>query len=121
MKIDQINANQICSVRSFVNTKCKFYKYKSEIKILGIVFRREGYYYTMTLHGDEYITEEEIISDGTLFCEGEVVYYKPHLEIRMSNQENRTFFFPNQYGLEMFMDTDRMRAINWINRPTLIR
>lgn len=70
----------------------------------------------MCLRNDEYRTIEQFLN---YFIEDEVVYYKPHLEIRMSNQENITFFFDTQDELEKFMSTDRMRVINWINRPTL--
>jgi len=119
MRIDQLNASQICYIKSFVNCECKHYVYKEEIKVLGIVFRKKGFYFTMVLRGDPYRTVEQIESEGVYIIEGKVVYYKPHLEIRMSNQQTVNYFFDTEYELEEFMSRDKMRIINWIYRPNI--
>lgn len=118
MDINKLNVGQICSVKSYIehyyNT---WYQYKKAKKLFFFCLRKEGYYFTMTLDGHKYMTVEEIEKQGKYVCRNERVYFKPHLEIKMSDQSVHEIFFETEQELLDFMQTDVMRGVNWINLP----
>ncbi len=115
MKINKLNVGQICSVKSYINSYCNYYQFKKAKKIFFFWLRKEGYYYTMTLGEHIFMTIEEIEANGNFICKDERVYYKPHLEIKMSNQNTHEKYFETEKELQEFMETDVMKGVNWIN------
>lgn len=115
MEISKLNAGQICSVKSYTNSYCRYYVYKESKKFLFFTIRKEGFYYTMTLHGHEYTTVEEIEKSGQFVCRDKKVFYKPHLEIKMSNGEVYEKYFETEQELKDFMESDIMKEVKWIN------
>lgn len=115
MKINKLNVGQICSVESCINSYSNYYQYKKAKKIFFFWLRKEGYYWIMTLGKHEYMTVEEIEKDRRYICKDERVYYKPHLEIKMSNQNTHEIYFETEKELQEFMETDVMKGVNWIN------
>lgn len=112
--INKLNVSQICSVKSFINARCRYYEYRKAERFL-FWKKKEGYYYTMTFREAPYMSIEAIESNGKLFCKDEKVYYKPHLEIRMSDGLVHEKYFETEEELQRFMATDVMKGVNWIN------
>ena len=115
MKINNLNVGQICSVKSIINSYCNYYQYKKAKRIFFFWLQKEGYYNTMPLEEHQYMTAEEIEKDGRYICKDERVYYKPHLEIKMSNKNVYEKYFETEKELQEFMGTDVMKGVNWIN------
>jgi len=115
MKIDNINANQICSVKSYIEVVDSSYIFKKGIKFLGITILKEGFYYRYGHMDYQHESNEDIESDGTRICTDTEVLYAPHLDIKTSDGVMHTKYFKNKEMLFAFMDSDQMRSINWIN------
>jgi len=115
LKIDYLNVDQICSVKSYINIVDRSYIFKKGIKFLGITIRKEGFYYRYGLVEYQYISNEDIETDGTRICTDTEVIYAPHLDIKMSNGTTYSKYFKNKEMLFAFMDSDQMKNINWIN------
>lgn len=115
MKTNQLNVGQICSVKSCINARCHYYEYKKLKKIFYFWTRKEGYYSTISMDAGRVLTVEEIEAEGNFICKNEKVYYKPHLEIRMSNQNIYKKYFETEIELKEFMETKEMKEVNWIN------
>jgi hypothetical protein len=117
MKIYKLNVSQICSVRSYIKLECNNYEYLKERKLFCWVTRKEGFYYRWSFRGDKsYVTVDEINANGKLLCDGETVYYKPHIEIRMSNQTVHDKYFETEKELNDFMESEQMKSVTWINK-----
>lgn len=117
MNVDKLNVSQICSVKSFINVECNNYEYLKERKLFFWVTRKEGFYYGWGFRSDKtYITIKEIEKNNKLLCDGETVYYKPHIEIRMSNQSIHDKYFETEKELNDFMESDQMKSVVWVNK-----
>lgn len=112
--MNQINVAQIVSVKSFINYISTRYIYKKAKRICLFWKQKEGYYYTYTIGSPYFESVESIESSGCFVCKKEEVYYKPHIEIRMSDGSCRTKYFETKEELEVFMQTDEMKNITWI-------
>ena len=113
MKINKLNLEQICSVKSYVNAINNEYTYKEAIKFLSFCIRKEGFYYTFSIMGSGIVPVEEIEKSGMFIAKDKKVYYKPHLEIKMSNGDIHEKFFETEKELHDFMETPVMRLVNW--------
>lgn len=111
----KLNSQQICTVKSFINCVCPYYSYK---QASGILFWKikEGFYWTLTLGGPEYCSTESIESEGDFIIKGQQVFYKPQLEIRMSNGQMIKKRFETETELFDFMKSKEMEGVNWINQ-----
>jgi len=115
MNVDKLNVSQIWSVKSFIKVECNNYEYLKERKFLFWVTQKEGYYRGW-ISDRKYCTKEEIEAGGKLFCKDKTVFYKPHIEIRMSNQTIHNKFFDTEKELNDFMESDQMKSVVWINK-----
>lgn len=117
MKINKLNTNQICSVESFFNSTSRMFTYK-KAKNYFFWKQQEGYYFTHSIWGDtsKPIETKEIEKDGQYVCRDGLVYYKPHLEIKMTNQTVHEKYFNSEKELLDFMESEPMKAVNWINK-----
>lgn len=115
MEINKLNVAQICFVKSFINYYSSYYTYKKAKRIFFFWFQKEGYYYTLTIGEHIYMTTEQMEADGFI-CKNERAYYKPHLEIKMSNQSIHEKYFETEEELWGFMESDIMKTVNWINK-----
>ena len=115
MAIIKLNKSQICSVKKCINTYNNLYEYRDEKKIFSFVMRKGGYYERTIFRGDVFVTIKEIERDERLVCRDERVYYKPHLEIKMSNGVMYEKFFETEKELNEFMESDTMKGVNFIN------
>jgi hypothetical protein len=93
----KLQISQICSIEPFVNYVNNRYTWKKEKKIslFGVtlcVTQREGFYYD-TVFSEEPRTEEHILSNKIYEIRDNRVFYKPHLEFRMSNGNIYTKYF----------------------------
>jgi len=81
--MNQINPNEISSIRTVLDSEVVGYEYREEKRFLGIRTRKAGFYYWITLN-DYLVTKEELRSKGFIVFYNSV-YYKPSLEITMKN------------------------------------
>ena len=109
---NKLNIQQICSVRSYLKAENDNYEYRKAKRFL-FWKSEEGFY--QYFFGDKVITKSEIESKGHLYVEGEKVFYKPHIEIRMSNQTFHCKYFDTKEQLFDFMEQAEMKNVNWIN------
>ena len=109
-----INRDQICTVRTFSKTQCHWYFYQKEIK--GFWHKQKEGFYCMWDHN--LYTAAEVIKckhDGIpVFIEDNLVYYKPHLEIRMSNQSMHRKIFETVEDMMKYVDDEKFTQGNWI-------
>lgn len=110
----KINTSQICSVTVFINSRCLHYTYKESRKFLFFTLTKEGYYYLFDLGGPTYVTVESIEKSGELICRDKKVFYKPHLEMKMSDGSVYEKFFETEDELRSFLNTDTMKGIKWV-------
>lgn len=115
MKINKSNVNQICSIKSIINKTYKWYVYKKAKKFFGMLYQKEGFYWTYSISGDIWQSIEEILTDKRLLCIDNKIYFKPHLEIKMSNGDVVAKYFETENDLMEFMESDIMKDVNWIN------
>ncbi|MEK6828924.1 MAG: hypothetical protein AABY15_02275 [Nanoarchaeota archaeon] len=104
-------------MRSYLKSKSSHYQYRKRRKFLFWVWE-EGFYYTLTM-GRPYLVSKEFIeieSGGKLYCEGEDVYYKPHIEIRMRNSQYHEVYFESEAKLNEFINSPEMKQVNWVDK-----
>lgn len=116
MKIDKLNVGQICSVRSIINHRNKDYIYRKYKKRFILPDIKEGYYDTYVLGDYVFTPKEKLEATRIYFLKDEKVYYKPHLEITMSNGYAHDKYFETEQELFDFMESEPMKGVNWINR-----
>lgn len=110
----KINTAQICSIRSYIKLSCDHYTYTKARTFLFFWKRSEGFYFYTFSKGPVFITKEQIEKENNnLYCEGNTVYYKPHIEFRMSNQSLHTKFFESEEELIKFVDY-QLCYVSWI-------
>lgn len=115
MKMNKINAEQICSLRVFTKKVCTHYEYKEEKRFLGFLIKESGYYFTYTISTPNLVSESQILSNNIYYLEDKIVYYKPHLIMTTSDNNCHIKYFDNEQGLNDFMQSDLMKSIKWID------
>lgn len=106
----KINVDQIVSIRGYMNLKADTYSYREpSTKRYFFFWKKEvpgGYQDSLDKIYGHVKTEEEIKAvHSALICKDKVVYWKPHLEIRMSNNNLRTIFFDHEEELRQWVDS----------------
>ena len=115
--IEQLNAAQICHVKSFMSREKWEYEYRTERKFLGITFRKKGYYWIVTIGDPILCTPAEIVKlNPHLYVKCQRVFYKPYLEFAMSNGIKYRKYFETSTALVDFMESDAMDGIKWIQK-----
>lgn len=115
--MEKINIAQICSITSFVNCINRQYEYRKEKKFLGFVLQKEGYYERLTFASPILKSKEEIEESGKYICKDNVVYYKPHIEIRTSDGCVHEKYFETERMLYEFVNYNhRMKEANFIDK-----
>lgn len=88
--IIKINVNQIVSVTIKLKVINRNYEYRKGSVSKFLWWRKvklEGFYNKYQMFEQDYISKEKIEEDKSIYVEGENVYYKPYLLIRMSNNQ----------------------------------
>lgn len=109
---DKINIQQICSVEIVLNRPHSSYVFRGARRFL-FWRKKEGFYY-LGYPNEEFITKEEIEKDGELICKDKVVYYKPYITFRMSNNMYFRKYFNSQDEVNYFMKSEEMKTIKFI-------
>jgi hypothetical protein len=107
----KINVDQICVMRVHRKTPHRYIEWRSAFKIFGITLSQEGFYYVFV--GSEYRSIEDINSDCRLRIEDKTVYYKPHVELEMSNDRTTTVWFENEAELDAFINSEEMKQVKF--------
>lgn len=116
MEINKINVGQIVSMKSYINNECRNYRYFEERKFL---WRKKpaGFYGNSWGSDEKLITKEKIESENShLVCRNKMVYYKPHLEFRMSNGSWYTTYFESEEELKKCVETSHLAHVYWIDK-----
>lgn len=116
MKIDKLNADHICSVKSYINCINSSYEYREERRYFFFWKKKTGFYYINTFQTPWLVSQEVIEGNGKNFCHGKHVLYRPHLEIKMSDKSSHEFFFKEEKDLFEFMNIRKLRRVNWVNK-----
>lgn len=102
-----INKDQICTVKVYEKLPYDWYEWKEGRK--GLFPRREGFYFTRTL-GTPIFTPIEDIGNNFII-EGKKVYYRPHVNIQMSNGNTHSKFYNTIEQLHTFMASEDMSHV----------
>lgn len=108
--ITAINVNQIVSVTKRLKVVNKNYEYRKQTisKFLWwITVYPEGFYQKSYGLGNDLLAPNELIlKDSAVYIEGEIVYFKPYLSIRMSNNQLYEPYFENEEQLDMYVNRE---------------
>lgn len=105
MNFNKINADQICSVRTYLNLKCNDFIYKKSKKYFSFLFPKEGFYYKWVIGSPVLMSKQEIESKWSLVCKENEVYYLPHIEMKLSNGQTHKKYFRTEEDLKEYYDT----------------
>jgi len=109
----KINVDQICIMRIYRKTPHRYIKWRSAFKIFGITLSPGGFYYSYI--GSEYKPIEEINSDSKLYIEDNIIYYKPHVDIEMTNDRTTSIWFDDEAELDAFINSEVMKKVKFID------
>jgi hypothetical protein len=113
----ELNVSQICSIRTFRKAPYIYLAYEPEKRYLFFWKRPAGFYGVWPTHEAKCYTEE-MVNNGeynkNLYVDGGVVYYKPHVEITMSNDRKHTWYFQTEEELDTFLKRGELVSVNWI-------
>lgn len=111
----EINPNQICSISKRINDICHWYYYRpKDIRVCFFWKLKAGFYRVCFDEDDGPITKEEIETNSELIVKGEIVFYKPHLIIKMCDGNKYEKYFKTKEDLETFYN-DLIQEIKIIN------
>jgi hypothetical protein len=110
----KLNPEQVATFKVYEKATYNFYEWRDQIKILGIVFQKPGFYWTFSIKGAEYKTNDEVLKDERLLIVGDKVVFKPHVEFTMSNGKEYSKYFESIDLLNNFL---RDIGNSWINLP----
>jgi len=112
----KVNPQQICFVRSYFKSRCRWYEYREES---GWIWKDPAGFYDCT-GLTPYLADKQVEQNKCLYVEDKIVYYKPHVELIMSNKEIIEKYFNTEQELLDFMNNEPMNHIPWVNREMLI-
>lgn len=101
MNNEIINVKHIVSMSKKIGYYSKHYVYR-EAKNFLFWKRKEGFYYT-PFGSNTYMTKEEIERGGKYFCENKKVWYKPHIELKLTNDNVRVLYFNTEKELDDYV------------------
>lgn len=107
----KINAQQITLIKIYYNAVCYKYDYLEEIKKTFWTSGREAGFYHW--YDDRIRSIEELEEDNCIIIDKKV-YYKPHVEIYLSDKNKHEYFFDSKEELDKFMEKPELKNINWI-------
>lgn len=109
----KLNADQIAIIYIHTKTRCSHYEYRKQKRFLFWT-DIEGFYFVYCI--SPYHVPKELIStvNKNLYYEGEVVYYKQHVEMKMSNGQVVVKYFESVDELEVFLDQPEIKKLTLI-------
>ena len=114
--MERLNISQIVRINAIKQELDSDYEYRPRTKFLGITISKEGFYdiNTMSLSA-EYTTEAAILKGGRRFISDNKVYYYPHLEIYMSNQNRHLKWFKTAEEMDDYINSEDLKINKWLN------
>ena len=113
--LTEINKEQIAVVKAIFKKQEHWYKFRQAKKYwFSFLNQKEGFYFTFTISSPECVSNEEIELDGKKYIENKNVFYYPHLEIRMSNDDVFYKYFKSGVELLSYLAND-LKGINFIS------
>lgn len=96
-----INIEQITCIESYTNRISFKFTYKHEIKVFGIILRREGFYDAFK----NYITYKNL--DSNIYYIDDVLHvikFKPYLELNLSDKSSERIYFKKEEDLNSYVN-----------------
>ena len=119
MELEFINVNQICSLRCIPLRKSNSYKYiesKTRKSLFGKVWSTaEGFDYY-----DTFYSIKELENSPELIVKGTAVFYRPYIEIKMSNQQAHNKKFDTNEDMFKFIFNSKLTEVDWINKKDIL-
>lgn len=106
----QINAKNIVSLQVFKKYISLHYTWRPAETFLFFFHKKEGFYDFL----NEFVSEETILKEGNKYIEDKLVYLKPHLDFKMTNDRTYTRYFETVEELDEFMQSPEMKEIPWV-------
>lgn len=110
----KLNTQQICEIYYYPKSESIFHVYKNERKFFSFILRKGGFYYDPIFDSATFTTKEEIEADGELYCEGNKVFFKPHIEILMSNKVKHRKYFQTEAEMYKYIERPEFYGIPFI-------
>ncbi len=98
-----LNLDQICIVKVYKKLVYTLYEYKPYRNYI-LWKRKAGFYYNLSLESTYHTNEFIETNNKKLYCEDKNVFYKPHIDITMSNNRTYSMFFEDVQSLDKFME-----------------
>jgi hypothetical protein len=107
MNPHKINVAQIVTIEIFLKREYRFdYEYRRELRLFGYIVRKPYFAHKSSLMGDIPLLK--------LIIDGEKLYYKPYIEIRMANGDSIIQPFSSKDALDKFLDLKEFKEINFL-------
>lgn len=111
--INKINANQIIRIVGYNKLRCLNYVFLSSRRY-WYGKSKEGYYKTGIRHHSEPLTQSQVEQNKKLYCEDKKVFYYPHIEIILSNNQVVKKFFSTEKEMIDYVNSDVFSGIELI-------
>lgn len=112
--MDKINSAHIVRLKSFLTLTYHGYMYKPEVKFLSLLIRKGGFYDTYRIESSCLSKEELEIENTNLYVVDNMVYYKPHIVLFLSNSTTKTVWFKTEQELNSYLEREEIKNIKWI-------
>ena len=112
----EINIDQICSIKTNIESEYPnyYYAYLPEIRIFGILNRKEGLYERESFFSSWFLIDEEKLKKVNLISKDKKIFYRNHIKIRMSNDKLITKYFETVDELNKYILEIKKVNNNWI-------
>jgi hypothetical protein len=109
----KLNIEHITRILVFEKHQDYSYVWHKENKFLGIVTRKEGFYYH-DCFSCTYQLPEEMKALPCRFIEDNKVFYEPYIDIRTTDGKTTTLWFKTATELHNFLDQEEFKNITWV-------
>lgn len=104
-----INIDSITSIEIYPKRLNTYYYWKSEIKFLGLLWRKTGFYDSMGYEVDSSRFDE----DSNFYVEKNWVYYSPFVKINLNDQSDRRIYFKSVEQMESYVNDFKIKNIGF--------
>lgn len=113
----ELNSEQICVIKNYPKCPNRSFEYKPESRFLFFWKTKERFYLNSYYAFSRKEIENGLIDGNEYYIENNIVYYKPHLEFRMTNKSTYTKYFESIEELNEFIENNE--SINKLNLITI--
>lgn len=110
--MEKLNVEQICSIKIYRKSICRWYMYKQYKKSFW-GDTKEGFY-DLSFGESKIITKDQIEQDKELYCDDRIVFCYPHIEIKMSDGGRYEKYFKTTKDIDLYLDRNGLSGVNFI-------